>query len=75
MIDALTFLYLVLAFGLIPVFIFLAMILWRIYKMMDRVELLLGTTEQVIGFAKNIDRVPGMIATKIVNGFHNFLNK
>lgn len=75
MIKALDFLYLVLAFGLIPVFVILAMILWRVYKMMDRIELLLGMTEQVIGFAKNIDRVPGMIATKIVNGFHNFLNK
>lgn len=71
-IDVLTFLYLVIALGLIPVFILLSMILWRVYKMMDRVEALLGTTEQVIQFAKNIDRVPALVANKIISGFNSF---
>lgn len=75
MIDALTFLYLVLAFGLIPVFVILSMILWRLYKSLDRIDALLHLTEQILYFVKNINEVPAMIANKILSGFNNFIKK
>lgn len=75
MIDALTFLYLVLAFGLIPVFVILSMILWRLYKSLDRIDALLVLTEQILYFVKNINEVPTIIANKILSGFNNFIRK
>lgn len=71
-ISTLDFLYIVLAVGLIPLFTILCMILWRVYKMMDRVEAVLGATEQAIHFAKNIDRVPAIVANKIISGVNRF---
>ena len=71
-ISTLDFLYIVLAVGFIPFFTILCMILWRVYKMMDRIESVLNATEQAVHFAKNIDRVPAIIANKIVSGFNSF---
>lgn len=72
MISTLDFVYIVLGVGLIPFFILLCMVLWRVYKMMDRVEAVLTTTEQVIEFGKNIDKVPAMVANRLISGFNNF---
>ena len=72
MINTLDFVYIVLGVGLIPFFILLCMVLWRVYKMMDRVEAVLTTTEQVIEFGKNIDKVPAMVANRLISGFNSF---
>lgn len=72
MIDALTFLYLVLAFGLIPVFVILTMILWRIYKNMDRIDKILLFTEQIMEFTRNVDKVPSIIANKFIATINRF---
>lgn len=72
MISTLDFVYIVLGVGLIPFFILLCMVLWRVYKMMDRVEAVLTTTEQVIEFGKNIDKVPAMVANRLISGFNSF---
>ena len=72
MISTLDFLYIVLGVGMIPIFVLLSMVLWRVFKMMDRIESLLTTAEQVIEFSRNIDKVPGIIAQKLISGFHSF---
>lgn len=69
MISVIGFLYIVLAVGLIPTFTILCMILWRIFKMLDRVEYLLWTDEKAVNFARNLDRVPNMIISKIMSKF------
>lgn len=75
MIDALTFLYLVLAFGLIPVFTLLSMILWRLYKNMDRVDNILTLAEQTVQFTRHIDQVPAMIANKFLTKVNSFFKR
>lgn len=69
MISIIDFLYIVLAVGLIPTFTILCMILWRIFKMLDRIEYLLWTAEKAVNFARNLDRVPNMIISKIMSKF------
>lgn len=71
-IDALTFLYLVLAFGLIPVFIILSMILWRLYKNMDRIDRILELVEQIVEFSRHINEVPAIIANKFLSKINSF---
>lgn len=71
-IDALTFLYLVLAFGLIPVFVILSMILWRLYKNMDRIDRILELVEQIVEFSRHINEVPAIIANKFLSKINSF---
>lgn len=73
-ISTLDFLYIVLAVGLIPTFTLICMVLWRVYKTMDRVDAVLTTTENVIDFARNIDKVPGIVANKVMAGFNRFFH-
>lgn len=72
MISILDFLYIVIAVGLIPTFTLLCLILWRIYKNMDRFDRIMTATEQVIDFTKNINQVPALIANKVISGFNSF---
>lgn len=71
-IDVLSFLYLVIAFGLIPIFVILSMILWRLYKNMDRIDNILRLTEQLISFTKNIDQLPTIVANKFLSKMNSF---
>lgn len=72
MIDALTFLYLVLAFGLIPVFVLLCMVLYRVYRLMDRADSLMNVAESVLQALKNIHQMPAMIANGIISRFNSW---
>lgn len=71
-IDVLSFLYLVIALGLIPIFVILSMILWRLYKNMDRIDNILRLTEQLISFTKNIDQLPAIVANKFLSKMNSF---
>lgn len=71
-IDALTFLYLVLAFGLIPVFVILSMILWRLYRNMDRIDRILHLVEQIAEFTRHADQIPTIIANKFLQKVNSF---
>lgn len=71
-IDVLSFLYLVIALGLIPIFVILSMILWRLYKNMDRIDNILRLTEQLISFTKNIDQLPTIVANKFLSKMNSF---
>ena len=72
MISTLDFVYMVLGLGLIPVFVLLSMVLWRVYKMMDHVDNILTFAEQTTEVLSNLDRVPKMLATKIMSGLNSF---
>lgn len=69
MINALDFLFLVLAFGFIPVFVLVSMILWRIYKNMDRIDNILTFFESIMSFTRHLDQIPGLIISKITQYF------
>lgn len=71
-IDVLSFLYLVIALGLIPIFVLLSMILWRLYKNMDRIDNILRLTEQMIEFTRHIDQLPAIVANKFMSKINNF---
>lgn len=66
MIDALDFLYIVLAVGLIPFFTLLCMVLWRVYRLMDRADHLIGIAESILHVLQNWNRIPSMLAEKIL---------
>lgn len=51
------------------------MILWRVFKMLDRVEAVLKVSEEAIYFAKNIDKIPAIVANKIISAVNNFIGK
>ena len=72
MISTLDFVYMVLGLGLIPVFVLLSMVLWRVYKMMDHVDNILTFAEQTTEVLSNLNRVPKMLATKIMSGLNSF---
>ena len=72
MISTLDFVYMVLGLGLIPVFVLLSMVLWRVYKMMDHVDNILTFAEQTTEVLSNLNRVPKMLATKFMSGLNSF---
>jgi hypothetical protein len=72
MISTLDFVYVVLGVGLIPFFTLLCMILWRVYKMMDHVDNVMTFVERVINYLNHLDKVPGMVASKIMSSMDNF---
>ena len=69
MINAIDNLILVLANGFIPVFVLVSMILWRIYKNMDRIDNILTFFESIMSFTRNLDQIPGLIISKITQYF------
>jgi len=66
MISTLDFLYVVLALGLISVFVPLSMILWRTYKMMDHVDKIIALVEKTTTFVSN---APSMVMEKFLSHF------
>jgi hypothetical protein len=61
-------LYIVLAIVLLPIGIITSMILWRVYTMMDRVERILNFADRIVGYARELEKIPMMI-------IDNFLKK
>jgi len=72
MISTLDFVYIVLGVGLIPFFTLLCMVLWRVYKMMDHIDNIITFTERTTEFVSNLDRVPGMLASKVMAKVNKF---
>lgn len=66
MFNALDILYMVLAIILLPIGTLISMILWRVYKMMDRVDHILNFADRVIGYASELEKIPMMIIEKFM---------
>ncbi|MBP9779342.1 hypothetical protein KBD33_01825 [Candidatus Gracilibacteria bacterium] len=66
MISTLDFLYIVLAVMLFPIGTLVSMILWRIYKMMDRMERILDFIDRLVEYGKEIEKIPLAIIDKII---------
>ena len=65
-INPLDLLFLVLAIMAIPIGVLFSMILWRVYRMLDRVEKLLDVGMKLIHILQNMDKIPMMILNKIL---------
>jgi hypothetical protein len=62
-------LFIVLAVSTIFVAVPLSMILWRVYKMLDRVEKLLGYADHIRGLAMEFEKVPMRFIDGLINSF------
>jgi hypothetical protein len=62
-------LFIVLAVSTIFIAVPLSMILWRAYKMLDRIEKLLGYADHVRGVAMEFEKMPMRFVEGIVNSF------
>ena len=65
-INPLDLLFLVLAIMAIPIGVLFSMILWRVYRMLDRVEKLLDIGMKLVNVLQNVDKIPMMILNKIL---------
>ena len=65
-ISTLDFLYMVLAIILLPIGTLTSMILWRVYKMMDRVERILNFFDRIVGYTSELEKIPMMIIEKFM---------
>jgi hypothetical protein len=63
--NALDILYIVLSVCLIFLTVPLSMILWRVYKMMDRVEGILVFVERIVSYAKEFEAIPMKVIDKL----------
>jgi hypothetical protein len=66
MFNSLDILYMVLAIILLPIGTLICMILYRVYTMMDRVERLLTFADQMVGYARDLEKIPMMIIEKFM---------
>ncbi|MBC7504064.1 hypothetical protein H7169_03760 [Candidatus Gracilibacteria bacterium] len=66
MFNSLDILYIVLAIILLPIGTLISMILYRIYKMMDRIERILGFADRVVGYTAEFEKIPMMILNKFL---------
>ena len=66
MFNALDILYMVLAIILLPIGTLISMVLYRVYKTMDRVERILGFADRVVGYASELEKIPLMIIQKFM---------
>ena len=64
--TSLDILYIVLSVCLVFVCVPLSMILWRVFKMMDRVEHILVFAERMVQYAKEIETIPMRIIERIM---------
>lgn len=79
-IDALSLLYFVLAIGLIPVFVLLCMNLWKLFKLLNHADTVLGTAEDAIKFTKtqavniikNIETAPSRLMNSALSSIRRF---
>lgn len=66
-ISTLDFVYMVLGIGLIPFFILLCMVLWRVYKMMDNVHNVIRFVERITHFVGSLDKYPTALMNLILS--------
>lgn len=66
MFNALDILYMVLAIILLPIGTLISMILYRTYKMMDRVERILAFADRIVGYTAELEKIPLMIIEKFM---------
>jgi hypothetical protein len=66
MFNSLEVLYMVLAIILLPIGTLLSMILWRIYKMMDRVERIMNFADRLVTYSKDLEKIPLAIIEKFM---------
>lgn len=59
-------LYIALSLMVVSLTIPLTMILWRIYKMMDRVEGILEFIDRIVGYGKELEKIPMGIIEKFM---------
>ncbi len=59
-------LYIVLSVCLVFICVPLTMILWRVFKMMDRVEHILVFAERIVGYVKELESIPARILERIM---------
>lgn len=64
MFNALDILYMVLAIILLPIGTLISMILYRTYKMMDRVDRILSFADRVVGYGAELEKIPMMLIEK-----------
>lgn len=65
-ITPLDLLFLILAIMAIPIGTLISMILWRVYRMFDRIEKLLDFALKLANIVQNVDKIPMMILNKIL---------
>lgn len=66
-ITPLELLYIALTIMTISLTIPLTMILWRVYQMMDRVEGILNFVDRIVGYGKEIEKIPMAIVEKFMS--------
>jgi len=64
--DPLDILYIVISVCLVFICVPLSMILWRVFKMMDRVEHILVFAERMVGYAKELESIPVRILERLM---------
>lgn len=65
-ITPLELLYIALTIMTISLTIPLTMILWRVYQMMDRVEWILNFVDRIVGYGKELEKIPMAIVEKLM---------
>jgi hypothetical protein len=65
-ITPLELLYIALTIATISLTIPLSMILWRVYQMMDRVDGILNFVDRVVGYGKEIEKIPMAIVERFM---------
>lgn len=65
-INPLDLLFLILAIMALPIGIMFTMILWRVYRMLDRVEKLLDAGLKIVDIIQNVDKIPMMLLNKFL---------
>jgi hypothetical protein len=63
--TSLDILYIVLSVCLLFLSLPLTMILWRVYKMMDRIEAILVFAERMVSYAKELESIPMKIVERM----------
>jgi hypothetical protein len=66
-ITPLELLYIALTIMTISLTIPLTMILWRVYQMMDRIEGILNFVDRIVGYGKEIEKIPMAIVEKFMS--------
>ncbi len=64
--NPLDILYIVISVCLVFICVPLSMILWRVFKMMDRVEHILVFAERMVGYAKELESIPARILERLM---------
>lgn len=60
-------LYVALTLMVVALTIPLTMILWRTYQMMDRVESILNFVDRIVGYGKELEKIPMAIVEKFMS--------